>query len=72
MTTAPKFNRQGNIIAERDDVDGGFWVLFPDGQVEHADTEAQVERRARTWFKKNRNDAAAINIGTITWQEIPA
>lgn len=67
MTTPPPIKRQGKIIVERDDLDGGFLLMTPDGQPHFFNSRSKAEAFAKQWFQDQSSDGN-INVGEIEWR----
>jgi hypothetical protein len=61
----PKAKYQGKVVVEV--CYGGYFFMLPDGQVGERQTQAEVEKLAKAWFKKHapRN---AVGVGVIEWR----
>ena len=69
MNNKPPVQNQGKIIAERED-DGGYLIMFPDGEIVGASTRTKAEAKAKAWFKKHV-DKNAVGVGVIEWRNEP-
>lgn len=68
MAKTIPIQQQGKIIAEWDQTDQHWLVLFPDGTVLSAKDQNRAEKLARKWFRDHLRDEA-IGIGTVEYRK---
>lgn len=67
MANQPTIEQQGKVIAEWDDIDSHWLVMFPDGTILSASTKRTTDRLARKWFRDHKTDGT-IGVGEVEYR----